>query len=164
MFSPPVSSGKNGPTSLASGHFSASSMSNEKCFTCAVCLLMHLSCWICCKRGTEVIIRLRTNMQRVCVCCGYCGICDLVLTGCLLKPVLAKLQVCVCVWHAGMWQSHSSRVWEFSIFFVMRLWLLWQMLAFGTTLLWFHSLLFSAHAEFVQYERRTCRLCRDWCC
>uniref|UniRef100_A0A8C1A8W6 Uncharacterized protein n=1 Tax=Cyprinus carpio TaxID=7962 RepID=A0A8C1A8W6_CYPCA len=28
MFSPPVSSGKNGPTSLGSGHFSGSSMSN----------------------------------------------------------------------------------------------------------------------------------------
>uniref|UniRef100_A0A8U8C277 Uncharacterized protein n=2 Tax=Amniota TaxID=32524 RepID=A0A8U8C277_GEOPR len=26
MFSPPVSSGKNGPTSLASGHFTGSSM------------------------------------------------------------------------------------------------------------------------------------------
>ncbi|KAL8204069.1 UNVERIFIED_CONTAM: Transcription factor 4 [Gekko kuhli] len=42
MFSPPVSSGKNGPTSLASGHFTGSSM-YSLCLACSEVSLGVLS-------------------------------------------------------------------------------------------------------------------------
>uniref|UniRef100_A0A8C2AS26 Transcription factor 4 n=1 Tax=Cyprinus carpio TaxID=7962 RepID=A0A8C2AS26_CYPCA len=49
MFSPPVSSGKNGPTSLGSGHFSGSSMSNatQPCSRGVLCVLQSYVSRVC---------------------------------------------------------------------------------------------------------------------
>jgi len=59
MFSPPVSSGKNGPTSLASGHFTGSSMYNF-CFVCSQNVVSYLSVGI-----TFVVVLLISSGEQI---------------------------------------------------------------------------------------------------